>query len=98
MVEVTLTIHSPEGTQQMPLAEGRLTIGRKEAAALMINDEGLSRLHASLHREGDRVWVLDEGSTNGSFVNHRPVPPNGTPLADGDEIFIGNHTSIRISI
>ena len=69
MIEVTLAVQSPEGFKQVPLTGDRLTIGRGETADLPIEDQGLSRLHASIHREGDRVWILDEGSTNGSYLN-----------------------------
>src|SRR5262249_4877678 len=48
-------------------------------------------------RDGDRIWVLDEGSTNGTTVNGVAVPPMGTPLRDGDQISIGNHTTIVVS-
>ncbi len=98
MIDVTLTIHTPEGSREVPFAGDRVTIGRTDAATVAINDDGLSRLHASLHREGDRVWILDEASTNGSYVNGQLVPPMGAPLADGDEILIGNHTTITVNI
>src|SRR5918912_3987649 len=98
MVDVTLTIYSADGTREIPLSDNQLSIGRSDAATLMLNDDGLSRLHATIHREGDRVWVLDEASTNGTNVNGALVPPAGTPLKDGDEITLGNETSIRVRI
>jgi len=91
---VTLTIHSVDGVQEVELQEGRLTVGRGDAAHFVINDDGLSRVHASFNREGDRVWIMDEGSTNGSFVNGTEVSSAGTPLSDGDEIYIGNTTIV----
>ncbi|MGB9178245.1 MAG: FHA domain-containing protein [Pyrinomonadaceae bacterium] len=97
MVEVTLTIHAPDGTSEVQVTGSSFSIGRdSEAAMLAINDSSLSRLHASINREGERVWILDENSTNGSLVNNVPVPPVGAPLTDGDEIVIGN-TSIIVS-
>ncbi len=97
MPEVTLIVNSREGTKKVSLKVNRLTIGRSDEAALVIDDDGLSRLHASINRDGDRIWVLDEASTNGTFVNEVEVPPNGTPLQDGDEISIGNETTITIN-
>lgn len=98
MVDVTLTIYSLQDAREVPLTVGRLSIGRGDIADLPINDEGLSRVHATIHREGDRVWILDEGSTNGTFVNDALVPPTGSALADGDEITAGNDTTILIKI
>lgn len=90
MFDVALTIHSPEGTKEVPFTGDHLTVGRSDDSALVIGDNGLSRVHASLHRDGDRVWILDEASTNGTYVNSAPVSHVGTPLTDGDEITLGN--------
>lgn len=96
-MSITLNIYTPSGSQQVTMSDSSLTIGRDESAALSLADDGLSRVHASVHRDGERLWILDEGSTNGTLVNGSPVPPSGTPLADGDTINMGNHTSIVIS-
>src|SRR6266404_4071837 len=93
-MEVTLIIHSVDGARELPLTGSRLTLGRTEPADLVINDQSLSRVHASINRDGERVWIVDEGSTNGSLVNGAPVPPSGTPLRDGDEIYLGNTTIV----
>jgi pSer/pThr/pTyr-binding forkhead associated (FHA) protein len=98
MVDVTLTIYSAEETREVPLTGNHLSIGRTDAAMLTLKDDGLSRLHASIYREGDRVWILDEASTNGTQVNGAAVPPAGTPLKNGDEINIGHHTAITVNI
>ena len=93
-MEVTLIIHSVDGAREVPLTGSRLTLGRAEPADVVINDQSLSRVHASLNRDGDRVWIIDEGSTNGSLVNGATVPASGTPLRDGDEIYLGNTTVV----
>ncbi len=98
MVEVTLTIYSPAGSREFPMTGGQLSLGRGDGVTLKLEDDGLSRLHATIHREDERVWILDEVSTNGTFVNGAPVAPSGTPLADGDEVSIGNDTTIAVSI
>lgn len=98
MLDITLTIYSLEDTKELPLSGDHLSIGRSDASDLMLNDDGLSRVHATIHCDGDRVWILDEASTNGTYVNDVPVPPTGSPLADGDEISLGNHTTILISV
>ncbi len=96
MNEVTLTIWSEGQSQQLPLQGSRLTIGRGEQADLRLGDSGLSRIHASLNRDSQRVWVLDEGSTNGTFVNGQRVTASGTPLKDGDQISLGDTTKIKL--
>src|SRR5258706_14091394 len=97
-MKILLVIRSPEGVREMALTQEHLTLGRGEAAAVPIKDEGLSRVHASINRRGHNVWVLDEGSTNGTYVNGRVVPPGGTALTDGGEINIGDRTTLSIVI
>jgi hypothetical protein len=96
-MEVNLRIHSLDGIRDIPVSTNRLTLGRTDAADIVIHDSGLSRIHASINRDGDRVWVIDEGSTNGTFVNREPVPTSGLPLNDGDEIDLGE-TTIVVSV
>jgi pSer/pThr/pTyr-binding forkhead associated (FHA) protein len=71
-----------------------LTLGRTNESDVVIKDNSLSRVHASINREGDRVWIIDEGSTNGTSVNGERVLPTGTPLRDGDEIYLGETTIV----
>ena len=89
MLEVKLTYPTPEGSEEIPFEGGSLSMGRGSDADLRFDDDGLSRLHATVFRDGDKIWVLDEGSTNGTFVNGNPVAPNGTPLRNGDSMRIG---------
>lgn len=98
MTEITLKVRSGRGTDLVPMTGSRVTIGRGEDASLSIDDSGLSRRHASINRDGRRVWILDERSANGSFVNGDLVPPEGTPLSDGDEITLGRETVIIVNI
>lgn len=98
MVEVRLTIYSPAGSREYEMTGGQLSLGRGDEAELKLDDDGLSRLHATIHREDERVWILDEVSTNGTYLNGAQVPSVGSPLADGDEISIGNDTTITVSL
>jgi len=73
-----------------------VTIGRVEGT-LVVDDSGLSRLHAEFSRVGDDYVVRDMGSTNGTFVNDARVD-FVTLLADGDRIRIGTRTRLRFSL
>jgi len=97
-MKVSLKVYGPKNTQQIILDEGTLTIGRTDDSSVVLDDEELSRVHASFHREGDRLWILDEGSTNGTFVNGKPVPLSGSPLSNGDEIGVGSNTTIVVAV
>lgn len=98
MTKIMLEIESSQGRQQVELAEQSMTIGRGDAARLRLAETGLSRLHASINREADRLYVLDEGSTNGTFVNGRAVPPSGIELQAGDVIRLGEAVTITVRL
>jgi hypothetical protein len=98
MLEVILTCRTDEGSQEIALNEGKVSFGRGSEADYRFGDDGLSRLHATVYREGDNVWISDENSTNGSFVNGERVKPNGTILYNGDKIKIGHYTTLTVRI
>jgi FHA domain len=66
-----------------------MTIGRAAACAVPIRDDFASQLHARVFRRDGDVFCEDLGSTNGTFLNKKPVHgPNR--LTKGDRIQVGN--------
>jgi len=53
-----------------------------------VDDPNVSRQHAVLYWEGDQLYVKDLGSTNGTFVNGRPVTAG--QVVNGDVLAMGN--------
>ena len=47
----------------------RSVIGRADTAAIRVLDNGISREHAAMEREGGKNVLVDFGSTNGTFCN-----------------------------
>ena len=75
-------------------AAAPLTIGRDAGNTLALTqDTGISRRHARLEKRGAGWVVVDEGSSNGTFVNGVRVGADGMTLQRGDEIQLG---SIRL--
>jgi pSer/pThr/pTyr-binding forkhead associated (FHA) protein len=66
-----------------------LTIGRLPDNAVMIDNPAVSGHHARVFQEGDQVVLEDLRSTNGTFVNGRPVTRH--VLRHGDEVLVGKH-------
>ncbi|HEV3072908.1 MAG TPA: SpoIIE family protein phosphatase [Thermoanaerobaculia bacterium] len=64
-----------------------LVIGRAAGCDLALADPFLSRQHSRFFRRGERLFVEDLGSRNGTQVNGRPVH-GPTELAPGDAIQI----------
>lgn len=98
MLEVVLTYPTPVGSEEIVIANERTSLGRGSDSDHYFDDDGLSRLHASIYKDGDRIWIVDENSTNGTFVNGAKVSPSGTPLQNGDAIKIGNGTTLNVRI
>ena len=72
--QVSLVIQSAEGVQVVPLIpEVPISIGRTSRADISVRDEGLSRRHARFILSGDKIWVEDLGSKNGTRVNGEVV-------------------------
>src|SRR5215213_5570538 len=98
MLDVRLTYPTPEGSKEIRIESPKTTFGRGSEADFRFADDGLSRLHASLYVEGDRIWIVDENSSNGTFVNGLRTAPAGTPLRNGDAIKIGNSTVLNVRL
>jgi predicted RNA-binding Zn-ribbon protein involved in translation (DUF1610 family) len=82
-----LAFEADDGVRVLGLQEGFTRIGRSLAAHVRFDDPTVSRRHAVVHREGDRVRLLDDRSLNGVFVNGERTERH--ELSDGDEIVIG---------
>ncbi|HYS37653.1 MAG TPA: FHA domain-containing protein, partial [Pseudonocardiaceae bacterium] len=84
------------------LAPGSIVLGRDPAvspvAGLFSDSDNVSRRHACVGLDVDgSAWVRDENSTNGTFVNDKPVPSGRrTPLADGDRLRIASNVVARV--
>jgi transcriptional regulator of acetoin/glycerol metabolism len=81
---------TPEGGPPgfVGLGASRLTIGRGEMNNLAIPyDHVASRVHAEVVRRGREFWLVDLGSTNGTFVNGLRVREQ--VLHDHDVVRIG---------
>jgi adenylate cyclase len=70
--------------------EGGLTIGRSPKSVLILDSQKVSRRHALINVQNiGEFWLIDLGSSNGTFLNgrrlHQPVR-----LCDQDQIIIGD--------
>jgi pSer/pThr/pTyr-binding forkhead associated (FHA) protein len=71
-----------------------LTIGRADDNAVeLAGDEFASAHHARIESQRDGVWILDLGSTNGTFVNGARLDGR-RQLREGDVVQIGD-TELR---
>lgn len=76
-----------ETGERFAIGDGVFSVGRLPTSSLILNDENVSRSHATIQRAG-AGWVLnDAGSTNGTTVNGTAV--GEAQLQNGDQIVFG---------
>jgi hypothetical protein len=95
------SLHLMDNGQILPLSSRNdYTLGRVSEGQPVMPDidltpynayaNGVSRLHAMIHRDGRRVVIMDLGSANGSYVNGKRLTPNTERLLNhGDVIVLG---------
>lgn len=71
-----------------------MLIGRADDAPICIQDEGVSRRHATITTVAGRHVLTDLGSKNGTVVNEVLITAPVT-LEEGDSIRMGPHTILR---
>ena len=76
----------PDG-RRVALGDRPITVGRLETAEVKFTDLTVSRVHATIERDGDGFAVRDAGSQNGTRVNGQPV--DRRRLEDGDVVSFG---------
>lgn len=74
--------------QDIELSDGKFVIGRAASCQLSLDDPLVSRHHAELTVEGDRVSLEDLGSRNGVKINGELISGRHR-VQDQDEIVIG---------
>lgn len=83
-----------ELTERVPLNALPLLVGRSPEADLFLFDQTVSQRHARLERRQGRIWVVDQGSLHGTFVNEVAVRERA--LEAQDPIRFGRHVQYRV--
>ena len=95
MATIVLKLRGRELSRH-PIAGKVTRIGRDVLNDIHIDNDGVSRLHASIRYHGDAFHAVDEGSVNGIFVNGERV--DVFRLTNGDEVQIGKFTAVLVDV
>jgi FHA domain/Domain of unknown function (DUF1707) len=82
---------APPAGLRLPLELVRdrpLTLGRSRYCDVVVAHDTVSRRHAEIRREGDRCYLTDLGSSNGTWVGGRRVE-HERRIRRGDQILLG---------
>ncbi len=76
--------------KRLPI-QGNLSIGRSPKTLLILDSPKISRRHAIINVQNvGEFWLIDLGSSNGTFLNKRRVH-QPVRLSDQDQIIIGDY-------
>jgi pSer/pThr/pTyr-binding forkhead associated (FHA) protein len=77
--------------KRVPITTEGIILGRETGADVVIPSEGVSRMHARVLLHNGAVWVQDQGSRNGVFVNDKRVVRHKQP-SPGDALTVGEQS------
>ena len=97
MSRLTLTLPPTLGSEQIEVDTKRFSIGRTPENDLVIEDTSLSRRHALIENFEGHFNLSDCGSSNGTFINGKPVTAL-TALSDWDVLTFGGVGDILVRI
>jgi len=80
-------VQGPAESLLLPISDGVMHIGRGLSADLHLDENSVSRRHAMLVQRPAGPRLLDDRSSNGTFVNGRRIVQ--ADLLPGDVIVLG---------
>ncbi|NPA23540.1 MAG: FHA domain-containing protein [Crenarchaeota archaeon] len=77
-----------------------ITVGRGPENTIIIPDPTVSRRHAIIYREGDKIILKDVGSRNGTYLIRDGYAYRINEIYLSDEVVIrfGSYTLVKISL
>lgn len=89
-----LYVVAKDGREELleEIKDAEIVLGRERLKNYAWRDPGtISRIHVKFKKEGDKYYVYDEGSTNGTYIEGQDIRGKGkVELKDGTEIRLVN--------
>jgi pSer/pThr/pTyr-binding forkhead associated (FHA) protein len=87
-----VVVEGPGSGQAFPLRAATCTIGRHQGCTVVLSSITVSRQHATITRQGNLFYVVDNQSSNGVYLNGQKLPPGqNCPLHHGDMLRLGEY-------
>jgi hypothetical protein len=90
-IPAQLVLVEGNGPPSVDLVPPETLIGRDGSCHVTIPDSSVSHRHARIYHSDGEWYVEDMGSTNGTFVNDRPLT-RAVVLRPGDTVSVGRST------
>ena len=75
--------------RRLALNNKEMILGRDANCDICLTEESISRQHAKIFNENGDVFIEDQGSSNGTFINDKKITQK-MPLRDQDMLKLGN--------
>jgi len=82
-------IYGPNIGRRLEMIDAVITLGRDFGNTVVLEGDSVSRRHARIELRGNRHWVIDNRSTNGTYLNDKLVA-EAEVLTSGDFVKIGD--------
>jgi diguanylate cyclase (GGDEF)-like protein len=89
--DCVVVIYTKEPTllgKRFVLEQSIIRIGRGTDNQIVLDGDSVSRRHAHFEQRNESWYAVDDGSTNGTYVNERQIP-EGVQLRNNDRIQVG---------
>lgn len=96
---VTISIRSTDAQiPSLSLDSPRIVLGRSKSADVRLPDVSVSSRHATIRERGGDYLLMDEGSTNGTFVDGRRLSPGSPVLLQGKTLVRLGRVWLEVSL
>ncbi len=87
---ILITLQGPDAGRKFPLDGPSTLVGRQFDSSICLAGAAVSRHHAQIHQRDNDFYVEDLGSSNGTYLNGKRLPPNiPAVLTERDNLQIG---------
>jgi ABC-type multidrug transport system ATPase subunit len=87
-------IEGPSSGEEFIFEEIEGTIGRDPGNDIVVDYSAVSKTHAKITRDGEKIQIEDMGSSNGTLINGNRITEPYT-LSSGDVIGLGQNVKIK---
>jgi hypothetical protein len=81
-------VSGPKRGVAFPLRQAVVAIGRAADNNIVLQDDSISGHHARIELRGAQVFIIDQGSFNGTYINNQRLPQ--AQLVGGEVILLGD--------
>lgn len=93
-----VTIQTEAETVYRVVDDTPFTIGRTVDSALALSDSNIGKIHLIVRNKSGKVWIEDQGSVNGTFVNGKRLDSKKLTPIDSKDLIVFGSTNIRMWI